>query len=62
MSISADNVITCKKCGWTGTCDSLFLDEAKSIVQALCPGCDKVLATKIGASERRLVPENVTTV
>lgn len=61
MSIPVDNPITCRRCGWRGAWESLFRDENKGITQALCPSCEQVLATKIGASERRLVPENVTT-
>ena len=61
MSIPAAKTITCKRCGWAGAWESLFSDEVKSILQALCPSCEQVLATKIGASEKRLVPENAAT-
>jgi hypothetical protein len=62
MSIPEAIVITCRRCGWSGPWEDLFSDEKKGVTQALCPSleCKQVLVTKIGASEKRIVPENAT--
>lgn len=62
-AITSATVVRCKNplCNWTGLGINLVYDEKHGIEQSLCPVCEQVVATKIGASERRLVPENAAT-
>lgn len=61
MSIPAEEIITCRRCRWAGTYDGLSLDEAKGIVQALCPNCEQVLMLNIGRSKIPVRENLITT-